>query len=151
MGTIYYMTPDISAYPCYQYILNGRVNTQDEVLVRLVIKQYHNNYITIRAKVDTGAHFNVLPYIIYNILIPTPPLITAPSTLLAYGQQPIKLLGITKLSVSYHTTYYDIDFYVAQTQGPVTIGYLSCIDMSLVTMNCAIETIPNPLILYHLQ
>ena len=109
-------------------------DTRDEVYIDIYITNK-----TVKAKVDTGAQANVMPYSIYTRLNLQTTLIPSTTSLVSYDLNQINTHGTPTIPCTYLGYTYQLMFYVAHTQGPIIIGLPSCREMRLLTLNCCIS------------
>ena len=117
--------------------------------VQKLIVQYRltHDIATLKGKVDTGAQGNVLPLRTYAAIYPDDldkkglPRSTSFSRarLIAYNGTEIPQYGTIPLRCRYQDDeWLEVDFFVADTPGPVIIGFRMSEDLGIIQMNCAI-------------
>ena len=105
-------------------------DTRDEVFMILDIA---NDHIKIKAKVDTGAQANVLPYHIYNFAKKKPTYKHAFTYSIAYDNTPIPLKGTANIQCIHNGITYNIPFYIAHTNSCPIIGLPTCRELQIIT------------------
>ena len=125
-----------------------------EAFAKIDILLKPNVPATLKAKVDTGAEGNILPLRIYRQMYPNNidasglpkkgALQPNTTVITAYNRTTIPNLGTHTLHCAHKQAEVEAEFYVVDNNGPAIIGLPTSVDLDLVTLNCAIETVHTP-------
>lgn len=125
------------------------VNRRTEAYCTVQIEPWDGAQATLKGKVDTGAQGNVLPLRTYAAMYPDDldkkglPMSThfSKARLIAYNGTTIPQYGTIPLRCRYQNQkWLEIDFFVAETPGPVILGFRMSEDLGIIQMNCAISS-----------
>ena len=131
--------------------LNNK-DSRDELFAELDIKLKDRQGVhTLKVKVDSGAQGNILPLRTFRRMFPKDldskgfpksNSTTAQSTILtAYNGTSIPQYGSVRIRCRFEKSdWLDMEFFVAESDGPVILGLPSSRNLKLITMNCAIQS-----------
>ena len=131
----------------FNAIDNDAPSNQSEAYTTITFKPYQNQCASLEGKIDTGAQSNVLPLRTYKNIYPEAidnkglPMNTKHSytRLTAYNGTNIPQYGTVTLTCKKNEKWYNEEFYVADTPGPVIFGLPTCTKLGLVSINCLVN------------